>query len=140
MQKFTLSVTFLIFFLFIANFYTKSQDTERHTTGIQILNAKLGKDVKDRMLVDEDSTFELNTKVFLWMKVSGEANSTIQIHWKPPPVSEQSVVQPIVTELKIGGNPWRTWAYRTAYKVGEWTVTITDNEGQVIKELNYHVR
>ena len=42
--------------------------------------------------------------------------------------------------LKVAGNPWRTWSNKTAWKAGDWTVTVTDAGGQVLKELTFKVQ
>lgn len=109
------------------------QSQEMMSDGIQIVDAKLGKDVKDRMIVDEDSSFALESKVFLWLKVVGGTNETIVVIWKRNSSFHE-------TKLTIGGNPWRTWASKTVYKPGNWTVTITDSDGKVLKELNFKVQ
>ena len=33
-------------------------------------------------------------------------------------------------ELGIGGSPWRTWARKTLFRAGEWTVRVTDADGR----------
>ncbi|MDI6765971.1 MAG: DUF2914 domain-containing protein [Bacteroidota bacterium] len=117
----------------ILNISDPAQSQEKESGGIQIIDAKLGKDVKDRMIVDEDSSFAPESKVFLWLKVIGGTNETVVVIWK----QNASVHE---TKLPIGGSPWRTWASKTAYKSGNWTVTITDNDGKVLKELNFIVQ
>jgi hypothetical protein len=102
-------------------------------TGLTVVDAKLGKDVKDRQLVDETSTFSLNEKVFLWLKVTGGPSDSITVTWKHEDHS-------FTTKLHIGGTPWRTWANKTAAMPGEWTVTVSDASGNVLKELNFTVQ
>ena len=31
--------------------------------------------------------------------------------------------------LKADGNPWRTWSSKTLWQAGDWSVTVTDEEG-----------
>lgn len=125
------SILVLILLLAVsANYLIAQQATT--SEGIQLVDVKLGKDVKDRMIVDEDSSFALNSKVYLWMKVSGGTNEEIMVAWKVGEVKHE-------TKLTIGGSPWRTWAVKTAFKTGDWTVTVTDNAGNVLKEMSYKV-
>ncbi len=106
---------------------------ESKPEGIQITDAKLGKNIQDRMIVDEDSTFELNSKVFLWMKTSGGANDSVTVTWKTGDFTHAAT-------LFIGGSPWRTWASKTVTKAGDWTVTVTDAAGSVLKEMSFTVK
>ena len=105
---------------------------QESTGGLQIVEAKLGKDVKERMLADEDSTFEKNSKVFLWMKISGGSSDQITVTWKNGDYSHN-------TTLTVGGNPWRTWASKSVTKTGNWTVSVTDASGKVLTEVNFKV-
>jgi hypothetical protein len=126
------SILVLILLLAVgANYLFAQQETK--TEGIQLIDAKLGKDVKDRIIADEDTTFALNSKVFLWLKTSGGSNEEITVLWKHGAVAHE-------TKLTIGGSPWRTWAVKTAYKAGDWSVTVTDKEGKVLKEMNFKVK
>jgi len=102
------------------------------STGLQIVDARLGKDVKDRAITDEDSSFVKNSKVFIWMKVSRGSSDQITVTWKTGDYSHS-------TTLTIGGNPWRTWASKTVSKAGEWTVSVADSSGNVLKEMKFKV-
>ena len=99
---------------------------------IKITEAKLGKGVENRVVTEESATFALNTKVYFWMKTSG-GTGDITITWKSGNRSHN-------TTLKIGGDPWRTWAYHTTYATGEWTATATDDKGTVLKEITFTVQ
>jgi len=110
-----------------------AQDSQAQSKTIQVVDAKLGKDVKDRVLVDEDSTFALNSKVFLWLKVTGASSEVLTVTWKQ---GEKSYT----TTLNIGGSPWRTWANKILAKPGDWTVSITDAAGNVLKEMSFKVQ
>ena len=103
------------------------------TRAIEISEAKLGKGVKDRMIVDEATTFAVNDRVYLWMKITGGPSDPIRVTWKTEDFSESD------TDLTIDGDPWRTWSYKTVFKAGDWTVTVTDNAGAVLKELKFTV-
>ncbi|MFH2004705.1 MAG: DUF2914 domain-containing protein [Bacteroidota bacterium] len=126
------SILCVILLLAISGNYLFAQE-ETKSEGIQIIDAKLGKDVKERMIVDEDSTFEINSKVFLWLKVVNSTNETLTVLWKHGSLAYE-------TKLAIGGSPWRTWAVKTVFKTGEWSVSVTDASGNVLKELTFTVK
>jgi hypothetical protein len=133
MKQILIISMFLLSAVFIFSAVASAQQEQSQINGIQIVDAKLGKDVKDREIVDESATFELNSKIFLWLKVAGAADQTITVIWKHGDLVH-------ATELTIGGSPWRTWASKTAYGAGDWLVTVTDNGGKVLKELNFKVQ
>jgi len=130
MKRFS-TLALILFLAVSANYLFAQQETK--SEGIQIVDAKLGKDIKDRMIADDNTTFALNSKVFLWLKISGGTNDEITVLWKHGVVAHE-------TRLAIGGSPWRTWAVKTAYKTGDWSVTVTDKEGKVLKEMNFKVQ
>jgi hypothetical protein len=101
--------------------------------GLQVADAKLGKGVQDRAITEEASTFAVNDKVYLVLKLTGGPSDPIKIAWKVGDSSDN-------VALKVGGNPWRTWSSKTAWKAGDWTVTISDASGQVLKELTFKVQ
>jgi len=101
--------------------------------GLQVVDAKLGKGVQDHAITEEASTFAVNDKVYLLLKLSGGPADALKVNWK---VGDK--VDPYT--LKVGGNPWRTFASKTAYKAGDWTVTVTDASGQVLKEMKFTVQ
>jgi hypothetical protein len=111
--------------------HSRSQE-EAAAGGIQIAEAKLGTNVENRELIGEDSTFALSAKVFLWMKVTGGASDQITVIWKNGEMTHS-------TTLMIGGSPWRTWATKTATKAGDWSVSVTDTAGNVLKEMMFKV-
>ena len=127
-----LSILIIILAFGVSMFVGVSNAQETKAEGVQIVDAKLGKDVKERAIVDESTTFTVNSKVFLWLKVEGGSDQKIKVIWK---FGEKTYE----TELSIGGSPWRTWATKTAYKAGDWSVSITDSEGKVLKELSFKV-
>jgi hypothetical protein len=101
--------------------------------GIQIDDAKLGKDVKDREIVDETAEFSLNERVYLWLRVTGGSGESLKVTWKTGEHTFEA-------ELAVGGSPWRTWCYKTAAVAGEWTVTVADAKGSVLKEMKFQVK
>lgn len=99
---------------------------------MKINEAKLGKDVQNRVVTEEATSFALQSKVFVWVKTSG-GTGELTANWKNGNHSHTST-------LTIGGDPWRTWAYMTAYSAGQWTVSITDDKGTVLKEMTFTVQ
>ncbi len=126
------SIFCMILFLALSGNYLYSQEGTKFES-IQITDAKLGKNVTDRVIVDEDSTFDINSKVFLWLKVESAVNETLTILWKHESIAYE-------TKLAIGGSPWRTWAVKTVFKTGDWSVSVTDATGNVLKELTFTVK
>jgi len=97
-----------------------------------VLEVKLGTGILDRMITEEATEFELNSKAYVWLKLSG-GTGDITVTWKSGDYSHS-------TTLSIGGNPWRTWAEKTLRQYGEWTVTVTSADGSVLKELKFTVK
>ncbi|MEP0822743.1 MAG: DUF2914 domain-containing protein [Ignavibacterium sp.] len=108
-----------------------AQEQETMST-LTVADAKLGKGVQDREIVDETTTFALNDRVYLWLKVTGGPADSITVTWKTGDQTYSS-------KLNIGGSSWRTWSYKTAYTAGDWTVTVTDADGNVLKEMAFKV-
>lgn len=104
-----------------------------YAQGLQIAEAKLGKGVQDRAITDEATTFAVNDKVYLWLKLTGSGSDTVTVTWKTGDSTSS-------TTLQVGGDPWRTWANKTVWKAGEWTVTVTDASDRVLKELTFTVQ
>jgi hypothetical protein len=106
---------------------------EKQTKGLKVTEAKLGKDVQNKKIVDTTSTFALNEKAYLWLKLTGGPADSITVTWK---TGDQSYP----TKLNVGGSFWRTWSYKTLSAAGAWTVTVTDAGGTVLKEMNFEVK
>ena len=105
---------------------------EIQTKSLKVIKAELGKDVQNKVLVDTTSTFVLNEKAYLWMRLTGGPADSITVTWKNGDKSYP-------TKLNVGGSPWRTWSYKTLADAGAWTVTVTDAEGNVLKEMSFEV-
>ncbi len=99
----------------------------------KIAEAKLGKSVVDRNIADETTTFAPGEKAYLWLKVEDAAGETLTVTWK---INDQAYP----ATLSIGGTPWRTWASKTLYIAGEWTVTVTDAAGATLNESSFTVK
>ena len=102
--------------------------------GLQVVDAKLGKGVKDRMVVDEGSEFAVNDKVYCWVKLTGGPSDPIKVVWTIGDYTDQDV------SLAVAGDPWRTWSYKTVFKAGEWTVKVVDGGGKALKEIKFTVK
>jgi hypothetical protein len=101
--------------------------------GVQVAEAKLGTGVQDRMVTGEATSFAVNDKVYVWLKLTGGPSDDIKVTWKMGDYSDS-------TALKVGGDPWRTWANKTVFKAGAWTVMVTDAAGATLKELTFDVK
>jgi hypothetical protein len=98
---------------------------------LEVSEAKLGKGVQNRALTDETTTFAVNEKAYLWLRVTGGPGD-VKVNWS---IGDHTDRVP----LNIGGNPWRTWANKTLWQAGEWKVTVTDGD-TVLKELTFQVQ
>jgi len=99
---------------------------------LQVVEVKLGTNVQDRMITGEATVFQKNSKVFLWMKFSAVPSEQVTVTWKTGSYSH-------ATTLVIGGSPWRTWASKVVGRTGDWTVTLADAAGNVLKEMSFKV-
>jgi hypothetical protein len=99
--------------------------------GLEVAEAKLGKGVQDREIVEETATFAVNDKAYLWLRVTG-GTGAVKVTWTNGDFTDS-------VPLEIGGSPWRTWATKTVWRAGEWKVTVTDSEGNPLKEVTFQV-
>jgi len=99
----------------------------------KVAEAKLGKSVVDRQIVDETATFAPGEMAYLWMKVEDATGESLTVTWT---INGQSYP----ATLTIGGTPWRTWASKTLHNAGEWTVTVTDASGATLNESKFTVK
>lgn len=129
------SALFLALLTSIFLWTTSLRAQENTSTGndIQVTEARLGTSVENRMIVGEDSSFALNSKVFFWMRITGASGAQITVTWKNGDLSHTA-------ELTIGGSPWRTWATKTVSMAGDWTVSVSDASGNVLKEMMFKVQ
>ncbi|HEX9614114.1 MAG TPA: DUF2914 domain-containing protein [Bacteroidota bacterium] len=118
--------------LLVAALPVLAQEGQTEMKKLEVGEAKLGKNVQDRQIVDETTTFEVNEKAYLWMRIVGGSADSVTVTWK---TTDQSYE----VKLNVGGSPWRTWANKTLYTAGDWTVTVTDDEGNVLKEMSFTV-
>jgi len=98
-----------------------------------VTDAKLGRNVVDREITDETTTFAVGEKAYLWLRVEGGTGEVLKVIWK---IDDQEY--PV--DLRIGGSPWRTWATKTLHLAGDWTVTVTDAAGNTLNEASLKVQ
>ena len=106
---------------------------DKSAAALQIAEIKLGKGVQDRMITEEATTFSVNDKVYLWMRITGGPADPIKVTWTVGDSSD-------TVELKVAGSPWRTWSSKTAWKAGEWKATVTSSTGETLKEVTFTVQ
>ncbi len=116
-------------FLTLATTFAIGQE---QTKSLEIADAKLGKAVQDREIVPDTTAFMVGDRVYLWLRVVGGPSDSLTVTWKAGDDSHTA-------KLNIGGSPWRTWAYKTAYKAGNWSVSVSDAAGTTLKEMSFTV-
>jgi len=102
-------------------------------SGPQVTEAKLGKGVENRIIVNETTAFVAGEKAYLWLKVEGADGQKVTVTWK---FEDQTYP----TELAIGGSPWRVWANKTLHTPGKWGVAVTSASGAALKEVEFTVK
>ena len=113
---------------------TEATETEEGfgTAVLSVMDAKLGLGVENREIVDESSTFHVSDRVYVWMKVAGGSAEAVTVTWQWPGMT-------FSYDLEIGGDPWRTWAYKTMHTGGDWSVSVADEGGNVLKTMTFTV-
>ena len=109
-----------------------SAQTETRPAELAVTEHKIGKNVVDRELVDESATFAVNERVYLWMRITGGPADSVAVTWS---VDDYTWT----TNLHVGASTWRTWAYKTVWKAGEWKVTVADPSGNILLEKSFTV-
>jgi hypothetical protein len=100
---------------------------------VTVADAKLGKGIQDREITEEATAFAVNDKAYLWLRVTGGPSDPVQVTWKSGDHTD-------TVSLKVGAATWRTWSSKTLWKAGDWTVTVTDAGGNVLKEIAFSVQ
>ena len=133
-KKVALSAVVFVGILFLSSLAVKAQEANtKSASGPKVVELRLGTGVQDKQIVGEDSTFALNEKVYVWMKITGAANDSIVVSWKHADKEYN-------TTIGIGSNSWRTWAYKTVSAAGDWTVSVSLPSGEVLKEASFTVK
>lgn len=89
---------------------------------LEVAKYRFGLGVIDREIQDEIDEFHKGEVVYLWMRVEGGPGNPLLVTWTIGDFSYD-------VQLGIGGSPWRTWARKTLFRSGEWTVRVTDSAG-----------
>lgn len=97
-----------------------------------VTDAKLGRNVVDREITDETTTFAVGEKAYLWLRVEGGTGEALTVVWKINDLE-------FPVDLSIGGSPWRTWATKTLHLPGDWSVTVSDAAGNTLNEASLKV-
>jgi len=118
--------------LLLVPYMMSASRSQQAAGGIQVDDAKLGKGIKALQIVNESTEFALKERVYLWVKTSGHGSRHLVVTWK----NGDNVYK---KNMPIGGSPWRAWGYKNANIPGQWTVTIADPQGKVLKELTFKV-
>jgi len=134
MKKISLLTAIFVGVLTLSASSVRAQNASmKMEAGIKIVDLKLGTGVQDKQISGEDSTFALNSKVYVWMKTTGGAGDSIVVDWKHADKEYKATIG-------IGGNSWRTWAYKTVSAAGDWTVSVSTQAGEVLKEAKFTVK
>lgn len=134
MKRFALFSTVLIGALFLLSIPSQAQNENKmQQAGPKIVELKLGTDVQNKEIVGEDSTFAVNAKVYAWMKITGAMGDSIVVYWKHADKDYK-------TTIGIGGNSWRVWAYKTVSAAGDWTISVSIQAGEVLKDASFTVK
>ena len=79
------------------------------------------------------SEFTAGTKVWIWSRITGAANTTVQHVWK------KDGAKVWAANLKIKGNKWTT-ASRRQLKAGSYSVEVVGADGAVLGSVAFTVK
>jgi Protein of unknown function (DUF2914) len=96
-------------------------------------DVKAGTGVANRESVGTASEFSAGTKVWVWSRVTGAANTVIKHVWKKDGVNVWS------TPLKIGSSRWATQS-RRQLKAGSYSVEVVAADGSVLGTVAFTVK
>ena len=94
---------------------------------------KAGTGVENKESVGTASEFTAGTKVWIWSRVTGAANTTVQHVWK------KDGAKVWAANLKIKGNKWTT-ASRRQLKAGSYSVDVVAADGTVLGSVAFTVK
>lgn len=101
---------------------------------------KVGKDVKDREVVDPGQEFPADVgSLVAWSKVTGApagAKTTMKHVWFR---DDKQVAE---VELTVGGSPWRVWSQKKVAPgmAGSWKVEVHGPDGATIGSATFTVK
>jgi len=131
MKKLSIIIVLIIALTAIGAVLLQAQD-KKESSAITNVDAKLGTGIQDKMITGEAESFPKDSQVYVWFKVSGAASQEITVTWKTGDYSKTFT-------LTIGGSPWRAWAQKNLRQAGDWTVSLSDAQGNILKELKFKV-
>ncbi len=98
-----------------------------------VAEMKVGRNVVDRQIVDETTSFAVGDRAFVWLRIEGAAGQSVTVNF-----SNGNTVYPV--SLDIGASPWRTSANKLLHSPGEWTVSVLDVGGKPLREMKLIVK
>ena len=94
---------------------------------------KAGTGVENKESVGTASEFAAGTKVWVWSRITGAANTTVQHVWK------KDGAKVWAANLKIKGNKWTT-ASRRQLKAGSYSVDVVGADGTVLGTTSFTIK
>lgn len=94
---------------------------------------KAGTGVENKESVGTASEFTAGTKVWIWSRITGAANTTVQHVWK------KDGAKVWAANLKIKGSKWTT-ASRRQLKAGSYSVDVVAADGTVLGSVAFTVK
>ncbi len=94
---------------------------------------KAGTGVENKESVGTASEFTAGTKVWIWSRITGAANTTVQHVWK------KDGAKVWAANLKIKGNKWTT-SSRRQLKAGSYSVEVVGADGAVLGSVAFTVK
>lgn len=94
---------------------------------------KAGTGVENKQSVGTATEFAAGTKVWIWSRITGAANTTVQHVWK------KDGAKVWAANLKIKGNKWTT-SSRRQLKAGSYSVEVVGADGTVLGSTSFTVK
>ncbi len=114
------------------------KESSHHEKNIEVIEATVCTDVKDRKPFGKDDSFQWSTdRVYIWnsIKCDSHLSSIRHIYF-----FEGKKVSDIV--LDIRSPIWRTWSYKAIANknfIGPWRVDITSADGELLKRVYFEI-
>jgi hypothetical protein len=114
---------------------TAARDAGLSKNGIQVLEMKICRDIRERSCIDAVETAALNDTVAGYTVVrTGAGEVAVSHRW----VANGETVSEVPLTLK--GSPFRTWSRKTLATAGDWKLQVVDANGNVLKEIRFKVQ
>lgn len=94
---------------------------------------KAGTGVENKESVGTATEFAAGTKIWIWSRITGAANTTVQHVWK------KDGAKVWAANLKIKGNKWTT-SSRRQLKAGSYSVDVVGADGTVLGSTSFTVK